>query len=69
MDDTLADLLKERYGWKSEEKNFSFLPLIPTFYIIRFLMMDSAVEDLSDYKSSKAYIYFRRGWLGNIYLI
>ena len=40
--------------------------LVPTFYIIRFLMLDSTVGDLSDYKSSKAYSYFEKGWLGNV---
>ena len=66
---TLADPFKEEDGWKSEEEGISFWPLIPTFYIIRFLMMDSAVEDLCDYKSSKAYSYFERGWLGNIFYL
>ena len=29
-------------------------------------MIDSDVEDLSDYKGSKAYSYFKQGWLSNI---
>ena len=29
-------------------------------------MTDSEVEDLSDYKESKAYNYFIKGWLGPI---
>ena len=29
-------------------------------------MLDSEIEDLSDYKSSKAYSYFMQGWLGEL---
>ena len=60
---TLPDPFKLLEGWKNEEDGIGMWPLVPTFYIIRFLMMDSAVEDLSDYKSSKAYSYFEKGWL------
>ena len=63
---TLPDPFKLLEGWKNEEDGIGMWPLVPTFYVIRFLMMDSAVEDLSDYKSSKAYSYFEKGWLGNI---
>ena len=31
-----------------------------TSYLVLDLMINSAVEDLSDYKSSKAYSYFER---------
>ena len=41
--------------------------MTPTFYIIQFLMIDSEVEHLSDYKGSKAYSYFKQGWLSNIF--
>lgn len=62
----LPDPFKLVEGWKTEEEGIGMWPLVPTFYIIRFLMMNSAVDDLSDYKSSKAYSYFEKGWLGNI---
>ena len=29
-------------------------------------MIDSDIEDLSDYKGSKAYSYFKQGWPSNI---
>lgn len=61
------DPFKLEEGWKSEEEGIGMWPLVPTFYIIRFLMMDSTMGDLSDYKSSKAYSYFEKGWLGNIF--
>ena len=50
-------------GWKSEEEGIG-----SRGHIIWFLMINSAVEDLSDYKSSKAYSYsyFESAWLGNI---
>ena len=63
---TFPDPFKEEGNWISEEEGIGLWPLIQTFYIIRFLMLDSVIEDLSDYKSSKAYSYFERGWLGNL---
>ena len=47
------------------EKYISIFP-VPTYYIIQFLMIDSDIEDLSDYKGSKAYSYFKQGWPSNI---
>jgi len=41
--------------------------MIPTFHIIQYLMIDSEVEDLSDYKGSKAYSYFAKGWLSSVF--
>ena len=50
----LPDPFELETGWKSEE-GISSWPLLPTFYINRFLMMDSSVGDLSNYKGSNAY--------------
>jgi len=51
-------------GWKEEEYGVAFWPMVTTFYIIKYLMLDSG--DLNDYKESKAYSYFKQGWLGKI---
>ena len=55
----LPDPFKLTTGWLDEEEGISCWPMIPTFYIIQFLMIDSEVEDLSDYKGSKAYQLFQ----------
>lgn len=54
---TLPDPFQQlKSGWKNEEDGIAFWPMITTFYIIKYLMLDSEVEDLNDYKQSKAYI-------------
>ena len=63
---TIPDPLQLDIGWLDEEGGTPFWPMVPTLYIINFLMIDSEVEDLSDYKGSKAYSYFKQGWLGSI---
>ena len=60
----IPDPFKLTTGWKDEDEGIAFWPIIPTLYIIQFLMIDSEVEDLSDYKGCKAYSYFKQGWLG-----
>ena len=34
--------------------------------ILNFLMINSDIADVSDYKASKGYSYFKQGWLGKI---
>lgn len=65
-DCTIPDPFKLTTGWKDEDEGIAFWPIVPTFYIIQFLMIDSEVEDLSDYKGSEAYSFFKKGWLGYI---
>jgi len=65
-DRTIPDPFKLTTGWKDEDEGIAFWPMIPTFYIIQFLTIDSEVEDLSDYKGSKAYSYFAKGWLSSV---
>ena len=62
----IPDPFKLNNGWLDEEEGIAYWPIVPTYYIIQFLMIDSDVEDLSDYKGSKAYSYFKQGWLSNI---
>ena len=57
-------LLNYEHGWEAEENGIYQWPMIPLLHIIQFLMIDSEVKDLSDYKGSKAYSYFKQGWLG-----
>ena len=65
-DRSIPDPFKLTTGWQDEDDGIVFWPMVPTFYIIHFLMTDSEVEDLSDYKASKAYSYFIKGWLGPV---
>lgn len=64
---TLPDPFTLKTGWMNEEEGIVFWPLVTTFYVINFLMLDSEVEDLSDYKGCKAYSYFKQGWLANVF--
>ena len=64
--DTIPDPFKLNTGWKDEDEGVAFWPIVPTFHIIQFLMIDSEIKDLNDYKCSKAYSYFEKGWLGPI---
>ena len=61
----IPDPLKLNNGWLDEEEGMPYWPIVSTYYIIQFLMIDSDVEDLSDYKGSKAYSYLKQGWLSN----
>ena len=63
----IPDPFQLEEGWESEVEGIKNWPHVSTFYIIKFLMMDSNVGDLNDYKKSKAYSYFENGWLGNIF--
>ena len=54
LDDlTLPDPFKLAIGWLDEEDGIPFWPMVPTFYIIQFLMLDSQVDDLNDYRDQK----------------
>ena len=63
---TIPDPFRLNCGWFEEDEGVKFWPIIPTISVINILMIDSDVEDLSDYKGSKAYSYFEKGWLDTI---
>ena len=65
--ESFPDPMKLVDGWLNEEAGVTLWPQIPMVYIITFLMLDNNAEDLSDYKSSKAYSYCKQGWLGEIF--
>lgn len=64
---TFPDPFKMEFGWLNEEDGISKWPPVTAFSVIKFLMIGSEVEDLNDYKSSKAYSYFKQGWLGELF--
>ena len=50
----INDPFQDEEGWLKEDESIVKWPLVTTFIIIKFLMLDSCIEDLNDYKSSKA---------------
>ena len=65
-DITLPDPFKIPHGCLDEENGTPYWPMVPQLAIIRYLNVNCEVEDLSDYKSSKAYSYFEKGWLSTL---
>ena len=56
-------------GWLSEDDGIYFWPCILYADIFNFLTFNPSElgsTDLNDYKNSKAYSYFNRGWLGPV---
>ena len=58
-------------GWLSEDDGIYFWPLILYADIFNFLTFNPSElgsTDFNDYKNSKAYSYFNRGWLGPVFV-
>ena len=56
-------------GWLGEDEGISCWPFLtyPDIYnYLNFKPNELSSSDLNDYKNSKAYSYFNRGWLDNI---
>ena len=56
-------------GWLTEDEGIFYWPFISYPEIYNYLMFhpnELGSSDLNDYKNSKGYSYFKRGWLGNI---
>ena len=58
---TLPDPFKLQTGWMEEEDGIAHWPIVLVMYILNFLMISSDITDLSDYKASKGYSYFKQG--------
>ena len=66
----LSDPVHLLSGWLGEEEGIPFWPFITypdIFNYLTFNPSELSSSDLNDYKNSKAYSYFNRGWLGNIF--
>ena len=66
----LSDPVHLLSGWLGEEEGIPFWPFITypdIFNYLTFNPSELSSSDLNDYKKSKAYSYFNRGWLGNIF--
>ena len=59
---TLSDPFKLETGW-IEEDGIAYWPIIPVTCILNFLMINSVITDLSDYKALKGYIFLKLGGL------
>eukprot|EP00794_Sanderia_malayensis_P008045 gene8045-biopygen6517 len=68
-DENLPDPFKLEDGWLKEEDGVSLWPttLYPDIYnFLSFHPSELKNEDLSDYKTSKAYSYYSTGWLNTL---
>ena len=66
----IPDPFKLMENWLSESEALSYWPtlLYPDIYnYLMFNPSDLASKDLNDYKSCKAYSYFKCGWLQELY--
>ena len=63
---TLSDPFKPETGWLEEEDGIACWPIILTMGILNFLVINSDITELSDFKFSKGYSYFKQSWLGKI---
>ena len=62
----IPDLFKIPHGWMQEEEGMVFWPIMLYPDIFNYLMFNPSelgITDLSDYKNSKAYSYYKCGWL------
>lgn len=67
----ISDPLKdESRGWLGEDEAITSWPMLSYGNIFNFLTFFpsdlGSSEGLNDYKTSKAYSYFKKGWLGRI---
>lgn len=64
----IPDPLKDASdNWLAEEKGIAHWPKISygnIFNYLKFCTSDLGSDDLSDYKTSKGYSYYNRGWMG-----
>ena len=69
-DGLILDPFKIPYGWLEEDDRMAFWPMLlyPDIFIyLKFYPTQLGSTDLSDYKNSKAYSYYKSGWLQPLY--
>ena len=62
----IPDPFKIPHGWMEEDEGMTFWPMLSYPDIFNFLIFypsELGSKDLSDYKNSKAYSYYKSGWL------
>ncbi|XP_057290858.1 uncharacterized protein LOC130613546 [Hydractinia symbiolongicarpus] len=65
-DRTLPDPFKIPHGWMDEQEGIKFWPMVlypDIFSYLMFYPSELGCSDLNDYKNSKAYSYYKSGWL------
>ena len=63
---TLPNPLKLETGWMEEEDGVAYWPITLVMCILKLLMNNRDITEMSDYNVSKGYSYFKPGWLGKI---
>ena len=69
LDEILPDPFSLKEGWLAEEESVKCWPMTLYPDIYNFLAIhpsELASTDLCDYKTSKAYSYYREGWLSSL---
>ena len=62
----IPDRFKIPHGWMEEDERMVFWPMLSYSDLFNFLMFyrsELGSKDLSDYKNSKAFSYYKSGWL------
>ena len=62
----IPDPFKMPHGWMEEGEGMAFWPMLQypdIFNLLRFYPSELGSKDLSEYKNSKAYSYYKSGWL------
>ena len=65
----LPDPYYSTSGWLREDEDIPYWPFLTYLDIYKYLNFNPnelSSSDLNDFKNSKAYTYFNRGWLDNI---
>lgn len=63
---SIPDPFKIPHGWMNEDEGMKFWPMIlypDIFNYLMFFPSELGSKDLNDYKNSKAYSYYKSGWL------
>ena len=66
----LPDLFKIPHGWMEENEGVASWPMLSYPDIFNFLMLYPSkldIKELSDHKNSKAYSYYKSGWLQHLH--
>ena len=62
----MPDSLKLETSLIEERDGITYCPIALVMYMLNFLIINSDITDLSDYKASKRYSHFKQGWVGKV---
>ena len=62
----MPDSLKLETSLIEERDGITYCPIALVMYMLNVLIINSDITDLSGYKASKRYSYFKQGWVGKV---